>query len=245
MPTKTLSKTNQLYKDTFPGGIVALTTETPYDYRFVLELNNLSPQQISDLKHSTGMAFPRMANIRQVHGHRVVAVDNEYRSGEEADALITKTPDFALVIRTADCLPVFLYDVATGAIGLVHAGWKSTQQKIVGETVQAMQRHFGTKASDLTVAFGPAIRRCCFEVGEEFREIFPEDIFENEAKLFVDLASVNRRQLTASGVQENRISDCEVCTVCDKAYFSYRRQGESAGRMLSLMMIRPDGGQDV
>jgi copper oxidase (laccase) domain-containing protein len=46
-----------------------------------------------------------------------------------------------------------------------------------------------------------------------------------------------RRQLAELGVRDEDVSDSGVCTCCDRNYFSYRRDGAAAGRMVSLLML--------
>ncbi len=55
----------------------------------------------------------------------------------------------------------------------------------------------------------------------------------------VDLAGAARRQLLAAGLHPDRIYNAGLCTACDAArFFSWRRQGEAAGRMLSVIGVR-------
>jgi YfiH family protein len=182
-------------------------------------------------------------NIRQVHGDRVVIASKSKVSAEkpeDADALVTDQKGLAIVIRTADCLPVFLYDPAHEAIGLAHCGWKSTHRDILKNVVTVMKNQFATRPAALKIAFGPAIRHDSYEVGEEFKEYFPDEVSERSGRLCLDLVKANKRQLSAQGVLAENIHDCGVCTYRDENYFSYRREKEKAGRMVSLMMIRPE-----
>ncbi|MCR4337706.1 MAG: polyphenol oxidase family protein, partial [Candidatus Omnitrophica bacterium] len=106
------------------------------------------------------------------------------------------------------------------------------------KAMEAMIREYGTDAADVKVVFGPAIRSCCYEVGKEFVEYFPEALDRREQKLYLDLAKVNRAQLLGVGVLPQHIVDDGQCTCCDLRFFSYRREGEKAGRHLSLMMLK-------
>ncbi len=124
-----------------------------------------------------------LITLRQVHSdmiHRVDSIPSEPLAG---DGLITATPELFLGIQTADCLPVILVDVKNRAIGVFHAGWRGTVQRIVEKGVGEMHRHFGTRPRDLKAAIGPGIQGCCYEVGEEVRTKF-ESQFEYAAKLF-------------------------------------------------------------
>ena len=94
------------------------------------------------------------------------------------------------------------------------------------------------QAKDLKVAFGPAIHACCYEVGAEFAGYFPEEAIQRRNKYFLDVPLANMNQLMGKGVIEENIFDCGECTVCGKDYFSFRRDGEKAGRMISIMMLQ-------
>ena len=113
-----------------------------------------------------------------------------------------------------------------------------SKPRIVAHTVAKMQAKFGSKPADLKVAFGPSIRSCCYQVGTEFKKHFPSETVQKAGGLFLDIPLANRRQLLAAGVKPGHITDMKLCTFCDKRFFSYRREGEKAGRMISVMMIR-------
>ncbi len=113
---------------------------------------------------------------RQVHGSRVSLVtENDRGRGlppdfdaiPDSDGLITNSTELALGIIVADCVPVLLYDPVQHALGVVHAGWRGTVQKIVANAVDKMADEFGSKPEDLRAGIGPSIGPCCYEVGEE------------------------------------------------------------------------------
>jgi len=132
-----------------------------------------------------------------------------------------------------------LYDPKAAAIGLVHAGWRSTKENISAKAVKFMQAKFNSRPQDLHAVFGPSIRGCCYEVREPFKDYFPRDISERSGRLYLDLAGVNKRQVLEAGVEEGSISDCVACTSCqNNKLFSFRREGESCGRMMSVAMLR-------
>ena len=88
------------------------------------------------------------------------------------------------------------------------------------------------------MAFGPAIRECCYEVGEEFKTYFPQETFKIRNKWFFNLALANQHQLESIGIKSHNILDCGVCTFCVPGFHSHRRDAEAAGRMISVMMIK-------
>lgn len=124
-----------------------------------------------------------LITLRQIHSdiiHRVDSIPGEPLFG---DGMITATPGLLLAIQTADCLPVILVDAKSHAVGVFHAGWRGTMQRIVEKGVGEMHRCFGTRPRDLKAAIGPGIQGCCYEVGEEVRTKF-ESQFEYGSKLF-------------------------------------------------------------
>jgi YfiH family protein len=120
---------------------------------------------------------------------------------------------------------------------VAHAGWRGTYKSIAAKTVQKMQEIYASRIPDLKIVLGPSIRECCYLIGEEFRDYFPSYVRDREGHLYADMISANRDQLLHAGVQQENILDSGICTCCNKDYFSFRRDGEKAGRMISLMML--------
>ena len=128
-------------------------------------------------------SFWPLITLTQVHSdiiHRIDSIPDQPLSG---DGLITATPGLLLAIQTADCLPVILVDPKRRVVGIFHAGWRGTVQRIVEKGVGEMHRCFGSRPRDLMAAIGAGIQGCCYEVGEEVRTKF-ESQFEYGASLF-------------------------------------------------------------
>ncbi len=195
----------------------------------------------------TGINYEHAVAVKQSHSGLVHYADyldrgrgaDAYATAvPDADALVTDKRHVPLVILTADCLSIFLYDAKTPAIGLVHAGWKGTREGITLNAVQCMQHYCGSKPGDISVFFGPALRKCCYEVGDEFRDFFPHELTGKDGRLYFDIAAANKKQLLDAGIERGHIRDCGVCTGCNpEEYFSYRKQGRECGRFLSVLML--------
>ncbi|MBL8012756.1 MAG: polyphenol oxidase family protein, partial [Candidatus Omnitrophica bacterium] len=152
--------------------LIAFTTDSTRDYTLQESRPYMTAQERSLLEAPFSVTFDRFAWARQVHGDRVLVVDEEFlgrNALDDADALVTNLKNVLIAVRTADCLPVFLWDPEHGAMGVVHAGWKSTYKKILHRAIEAMNGNFQTNAGELKVAFGPVIRPCCYQVGPEFK----------------------------------------------------------------------------
>lgn len=195
-----------------------------------------------------GIDYQTLVCAQQQHGSRVKIVKKiDIGSGAlsyataipDTDALVTSEKKLPLAVFTADCLSVFLYDSNHKSIGLVHAGWRSSKENIVVKTLKVMQEGFNTRTKDVYAAFGPVIRNCCYEVGQEFKYIFPSDLTEKDGRLYLDLIKINKKQLLDCAVKETNIFDLNLCTSCQsRDLFSFRKEGSSCGRMMSVIMLR-------
>lgn len=207
-----------------------------------------------ELGRSAGFELERLVVGNQVHGADITVVaakdagrgayNNESRL-PDTDALVTNETDICLMVLTADCVPVLLYDRELRAIAAVHAGWKGTAADIVGKTVNLLRERYGSDPRHILAGIGPSIGKCCFEVGEEVAEIFrtryAEQIDEgkNPGKFQVDLAGINYIQLLEAGLEAQHIEQAGICTVCHPHdFFSYRYAGQSAGRFGTGILLR-------
>lgn len=188
------------------------------DFYDVLEKD--APVTVPDQTHSANIHDPEPARGR-------VCVP-------DCDALVTSRAGQTLTVRTADCLPIFLWEKTGKAVAVVHAGWKGTHQGIAAKTVARLAR-LGAKPQDLRVVFGPAIRACCYEVGPEFLERFPAVTLKpNRAGRYqFDLVLANRLQLESAGIPRANFKDLRLCTACDtRTFFSFRKDPANTGRMI-------------
>jgi len=110
--------------------------------------------------------------MRQLHSDTVHHLDAAPAGKLEGDALLTNVPGLLTVIRTADCLPVFLVDETSRAVAAVHCGWRGTEKRILEKAARAMVRAYGSKPGAMLAALGPCIGSACYEVGPQVREGF-------------------------------------------------------------------------
>lgn len=197
---------------------------------------------------SLGINLEHLVCAKQIHDNLVLPVTGKQKgcgalSVETAisntDAFVTNERNLPLAIFTADCLSIFFFDPVNKAIGIAHAGWKGTRGEVALKTIKLMQREYKTSVSDIVVGFGPAIRNCCYEVGEEFADYFRKELVRKEGRYFLDIVGANKRQLLGVGVKKENINDSGICTSCKHMdFFSYRKEKENAGRMISVIMLR-------
>ncbi len=238
-PKKNLQKMIPFFDNTFPPEVITFVSCRPSDFSLTATQNDTTKEQKQFLSEQLGFTFTGAVNIRQVHGNKVIFVSKggTYVSPEvleEADGILTDAVNLPIVIRTADCVPIFLYDQDQRRIGLLHAGWKGTQRQILLEGLKLIGAH----PENVKIAFGPAIRECCYKIGAGVLNYFPKNAIQKKGEYYLDLVKVNRVQAIDYGIREENITDCKVCTCCDESYFSHRREGEGAGRNVSLMMLK-------
>lgn len=234
-----------LFSKTLSTDIIAFTSDRSVDFSFDNDQFVLNEAQRGFLCSQLNSDLPEPMRIRQVHGDKIIVAEKSLsvkHDCPEADGLITNVMGLSLAILTADCLPVFLYDDQKDGVGLIHAGWKGGQKNIVGQAIKLMEQHWQSDPQNIRVAFGPAIRPCCYEVGSEFQEIFPENLIMRDHRYYLDLPQRIQGQLLSAGIKKANISDCNICTCCNANYFSFRREGEKAGRMISIIMIKTKAG---
>lgn len=192
---------------------------------------------------------------KQVHGNVVhVATRDDarpaYGDGEliEADGYVTREKELPLAIFTADCVPVLLEDRGAGVVGAVHCGWRSTVADIEHNAIEKMVE-LGAKACDIRVAIGPAIDKCCFEVGAEVIESVTALIGAKESaalyeqkengKYMLDLRGVVACRFEQLGVPKENIDNVGECTMCHpKKYYSHRYSNGSRGSLASVIELQ-------
>jgi polyphenol oxidase len=139
---------------------------------------------LETLKTTNGKSgFWPLITLRQVHSDIIRPIDSALKAPLVGDGLITSTPGLLLAIQTADCLPIILVDPMHQAVGVFHAGWRGTLQRIVEKGLGEMRRLFDSRPREIRAAIGPGIHQCCYEVGEEVREKFGSQ-FAYAGKLF-------------------------------------------------------------
>lgn len=205
------------------------------------------------LAKAVGFSPAFYTTAEQIHSDKIAIVNKETaHSGaydktsaiKGVDALITAQLNTCLMVRSADCVPILLYDPKQRVIGAIHAGWRSTLMQIAAKTVMAMQKHFNSNPTNILVGIGPSIGACCFEIGDEVveeirscqQEIFLKRI-EGKNKQHFDLWASNAAQLREVGVSKVEIAS--LCTSClYEEFFSYRRNGVETGQLGTGILIR-------
>jgi polyphenol oxidase len=200
-----------------------------------------------------GVLPERVYVLSQVHGtaYRVLSGDENWDDVVRSvgDITLSRSPEVAAGVRTADCVPVLVADRSSGAVAAIHSGWRGTVANVVRAGIAAL-RDLAGGSGDLCAAVGPHIERCCFEVGPDVADELARASSAGRAAVDeadrprVDLRRIVRAQLEAEGLGSEAIDDVPGCTVCARSpsgtgapYFhSFRRDGKRSGRLLSAIV---------
>ena len=180
-----------------------------------------------------GGAVTGLAHVKQIHGSSVLEASSAGLAGE-GDSPITREPGLLVGVRTADCVPILLFDPSRKVVAAVHAGWRGTAAQVIRRTVKILGREHGCSTANLLAAIGPSIGRCCYEVGSEVVEQLGESLSgvsvpamkKANGAYMLDLRAVNTVQLLSDGVDERNLWVSDACTFCrSDLFYSYRRSG--------------------
>lgn len=166
--------------------------------------------------------------LTQIHSTIINIVDDNYLNNSEGDALITNKRNTPLVVKTADCIPILLYDKENRVIAVVHSGWKGTLNNIVINALNTIIDKYNSKKENISAYLYPSIRKCHFEVEEDIYKLFKEKTnnigrytTKKNTKYYIDLQQIVIDNLKENGI--NNIHDSGICTYCNHdLYYSYR-----------------------
>lgn len=194
----------------------------------------------SRLFRAAGREVASLYDVWQVHSTDVIYTDQPRPlNGVQlrADAIITDHPEITLFMRFGDCVPILLFDPVRNAVGLAHAGWIGTADKMGVKVVKSMVEKFGSDPEDILAGIGPSIGPDHYEVGEDvicrFKESFGADAgaFFSKSKdgIHLDLWEANRYCLELAGVTHIEVAG--ICTACNATdWFSHRKEKGKTGR---------------
>lgn len=211
------------------------------------------------LAHMLQLDVTQLTCADQVHGHTVHVVrERDIGCGAldngaaivATDAMVTNLHNVPLLIFTADCVGVGMYDPVQHAIGVAHAGWRGAIRHIAKRTLETMVEAYGTNPADCYAFIGPSIGPQSFEVGPEVVDAFYREtekcrfspvvhtVSTDTGKGYVDLWSFVSQDLSRCGVSHITVSGID--TAQDKRFYSYRRECGHTGRMALFMSLIDD-----
>jgi polyphenol oxidase len=209
------------------------------------------PGRVRDNRDLALLALERapesVYDVWQVHGVSV-AIAEAPRPADtahlQADAILTNKPGVTLLMRFADCVPIFLHDPSRKVIGIVHAGWMGTVHGTVRLAVEAMQERFGSMPDDILAGIGPSIGPDHYEVGldvvAQVRRAFGQNssslLIDNAGATHFDLWAANCLTLENAGVRQ--IEMAGLCTACHtEDWYSHRAERGHTGRFGAIIAL--------
>ena len=183
-----------------------------------------------------------VAYATQVHGTRVVVLSQPPAPGStsvgEADALVSVSPQVAVAVLVADCVPVLLADPEAGVVAAVHAGRRGLVAGVVEAAVAAMVAQ-GASVGRVRAAIGPGIAGESYEVPAELQDAVVSVVPQTRATTSwgtpaLDLPAGVAAVLAAAGVEH--VTQLARDTWTDPALFSFRRS-QRTGRFAGV--VRP------
>jgi len=223
--------------------IHALTTTRSVDASF----ENGAGNKRNQVFHRLGFNPSQIVGASQVHGGHIQWVSDEDRGKgaltqeaafRDTDGFLTQVPQLMISIVTADCLPLFIVEPERRLAGLLHCGWRSIRAGIIEKGIQSIRSRFQLPPETLEAVLGPALRFDDYEVGEEFCDYFKGHVRmpTGSNRFHFDLPGCVKDRLLQEGFLAENILDTELSTVQNTHDFhSFRRDGEEAGRMLSVI----------
>lgn len=186
--------------------------------------------------------------VWMVHGTDVVIADRPVQGRRwltHADAMITDKPGVSLVMRYADCTPIFAHDPVKGAIGIAHAGWQGTVKGVAANLIRAMMQAYDSYPADIIAGIGPSIGPERYQVGEEVVAAVQAHFSTTEGLIrrhpddgtaYFDLWEANRRELMREGVEQVEIMG--LCTATHtEDWFSHRAEKGKTGRFGAVLTL--------
>lgn len=211
----------------FDGGVI---TGTMYRYPEAGDTERLANR--ASFLSRIGLEPSQTAIPKLVHGADIkyVTEHNAYVEDLIGDGMVTDRAKFALTVGFGDCPSIVLFDGTSGALCLIHAGWKGIAGGIVEKSLSTMMS-FGAQKHRIQAFIGPGVRRCCYELDPVTASSV--DGIAHQGHVHVDLQLIIGMRLAVQGVPAENIKVEEACTCCATVdskegkkplYYSYRRE---------------------
>ena len=189
--------------------------------------------------NSVGFGSKDLIIPEQTHSNNVIFSQSPGRI-PNCDGVFSNHTDYVCSIQVADCMPVFFAHRSKLVFGIVHAGWRGLVNGIFRKSVSTLlKKKFNL--IDFEIIIGPSIQACCFEVRKDVLDQFDSQFVtpKGDGHFQIDLQQLALNELSQLGYDNRKIHIMPDCTFClESQYYSYRRNGEKAGRMIGLIGIK-------
>lgn len=204
-------------------------------------------ENIHKVLESIGFSESRLAQIHQVHSAQVIKIEEPEIDKSRlipGDAMITDITDLLMLMRFADCVPIYIYDPVNHAAALAHAGWKGTVQGVARETVRALEKEYGSNPKDLLAGIGPSIGPDHYQIGADVIQEVKNAYGDTWSKVMnfdhdgvkLNLWRANEIALEYAGVENIEIAG--ICTACETGnWFSHRAEKGKTGRFAAVLAL--------
>lgn len=213
----------------------------PNDINYSMDIEDIRSEEKNLIKKITKIKKNNIIFLNQVHEDKILKVDSypetNHNTFGDADGIITGLSDICLIIRTADCAPIFAYDPENKIIGAVHSGWRGAKLSIASKLIQMIKREYNSNQKNIKVFILPSIGPESYEVNEDVAGFFKNDRIIKGSSIFINLWSNIENSLTEKGVNRENIFNSGICTLKNKKeFFSHRNK--DAGRNLNFCLLR-------
>lgn len=176
-----------------------------------------------------------MLLCEQIHGNKIAFLEQplsnlpslELNNGRKVyyhifpstDGIITTLSNAFIVIFTADCIPLFVYDEEEMVFGLVHAGRKGIELGIIDNLIEILAKN-SQNIAKFKFVIGPHICPKCYIVdGKEY-----------------SLTDKIINQLLKLGVNKGNVTSSPFCTCHNSEYFYSYRKDKTECRNISVIL---------
>jgi YfiH family protein len=241
----------------FENGPLGFYSKVPFQTGavHVFYSKKISVEQFKQLPYFNKL---KIKVLHQVHGDKIIKSEPSAELNfkidqlEVADAHWTDSPNLALCIRTADCLPIMFWCPITKRVAAIHSGWRGVALNLATKCLAQLIQS-GSPVEQIACFIGPHIQLQSFEVSLDVRDELLKSLPNNKTcqdthqfyvnsknaadKFFVDLNKIVRQQLKSHGLQEQNINSLDLDTFTHPELDSYRRDKDKSGRMISFIAL--------
>lgn len=225
----------------FGEGITVRTLSKDFDIADTESLQECIGTSIAPLSFDDQLHGTEICSIKRKKNNETLTPNSyvhDIQHPLEGDIFMTNVTGLPLMIRTADCAGVVIYDPIEHAFANIHAGWKGIAKKAVAIGVGELSKRYGSLRENMRAIISPMLGPCCARFTDPEKELphFMRPFFLEEGH--VDLWAACENQLVGSGLLPDKIFNPRICTHCHPEYFfSYRRDKEKAGRFGTIALL--------
>jgi len=216
-----------------------------YNNDYAIKENITNKQNYLNFCNELGIDYRKLFNIKQIHCDKYIFANLNTENNQEYDASITNIKNVPLLVKTADCMGILVYDYKNKYISAIHAGWKGVLNRITQKTINDMIYKYNCDPKSLVICVSPCICYNCFEVDKDVKDMF-DNVFDmkyyltekGNNKYLIDLKSIVIDDMLSLGIIKDNITFSGYCTKCsEKGFYSYRKDNTEK-RMSSIIMLK-------